>query len=200
MRKEEFLKALKKKLAGLPKQEVEERIGFYAEMIDDRIDEGLSEENAVAEIGSVDEIASQIIADIPLTAIAKERIKPKRRLEVWEIVLLVLGVPIWLSIAISLFAVVISVGGAMLLSVLVAAWAIFAALVAVAVGGIFFAINVLLQGAPLQALAILGITFACAGLSILMFQGGISASKGIVWLWKKIFLGIKMLLAKKESV
>jgi uncharacterized membrane protein len=200
MRKEEFLKALKKKLSGLPKQEAEERIGFYAEMIDDRMEEGLSEEDAVAQIGSVDAIASQIIEDIPLTAIARERIKTKPRLEIWEIVLLVLGSPIWLSIAISLFAVVASVGGALLLSLLISVWAVFASLAGVAVGGVFFVIITLIQGAPLQALAMLGITLVCAGLSMLMFQGSIAASKGIVWLWKKMFLGMKKLLVKKERI
>ena len=199
MRKQEFLKALKKKLSGLPKDEAEERISFYAEMIDDRIEEGLSEEEAVSQVGSVDEIVSQVIADIPFSKIAKERIKPKRRLEIWEIVLLVLGSPIWLSIAIALFAVVASVGGAALLSLLVSVWAVFASLVGCAFGGLIVAIVLICQGSGLEGLAALGISIACAGFSILLFWGGMAATKGIVWLWKHLVLWVKMLFVKKES-
>ena len=63
MRKQEFIYQLWKKLSDLPKEEVEERLSFYAEMIDDRMEEGLSEEEAVAAIGSTDEIAGQIVDD-----------------------------------------------------------------------------------------------------------------------------------------
>ena len=80
MKKQEFLARLRKSLRGLPKNDVEERLTFYGEMIDDGIEDGLSEEDAVSRIGSVDEIARRTIADIPLAKIAKERIKPKRKL------------------------------------------------------------------------------------------------------------------------
>ena len=43
MRKWEFLSTLKNRLSGFPKQEVEERLNFYSEMIDDRMEEGLNE-------------------------------------------------------------------------------------------------------------------------------------------------------------
>ena len=44
MRKQEFLAQLRKALSGLPQDEIEERLTFYGEMIDDRMEEGLSEE------------------------------------------------------------------------------------------------------------------------------------------------------------
>lgn len=100
MDKQEFLSKLRAKLSGLPQKDLEERLSFYSEMIDDRIEEGLSEETAVKELGTVDEVAGQIIADIPLSKLVKERIKPKRALNVWEIVLLAIGSPIWLSLII----------------------------------------------------------------------------------------------------
>ena len=100
MDKQEFLSKLRAKLFGLPQKELEERLSFYSEMIDDRIEEGLSEETAVKELGTVDVVAGQIIAEIPLSKLVKERIKPKRALNVWEIVLLAIGSPIWLSLMI----------------------------------------------------------------------------------------------------
>ena len=54
MNKQAFLERLRKALSGLPPKEQEERITFYSEMIDDRMEEGLSEEEeAVASIGTI---------------------------------------------------------------------------------------------------------------------------------------------------
>ena len=108
MTKIEFESALRARLAELPKSEIDERIGFYIEIIDDRIEEGLSEEEAVAAIGSVEDIAVEIAADIPFVKIAKEKIRKRGKLRAWEIVLLAVGSPIWLSLAIAAFAVIIS--------------------------------------------------------------------------------------------
>lgn len=95
MKKDEFLVELRKKLNGLPKEEIDSRIDFYGEMIDDRIDEGKSEELAVAEMGTIDEVVQDIAKDTPLLKLVKERIKPKRSFKGFEILLLVLGFPLW---------------------------------------------------------------------------------------------------------
>ena len=89
MTKQEFLVDLGLGLSCLPQEDAEERLSFYSEMIDDRIEEGLSEEEAVREMGAVDGIVSQIVAEVPLSKLVKKKIKPKRRLRAWEIVLLV---------------------------------------------------------------------------------------------------------------
>ena len=39
MNKQEFLMRLREGLSGLPQNEIEERLTFYSEMIDDRIEE-----------------------------------------------------------------------------------------------------------------------------------------------------------------
>lgn len=107
MSKQEFLERLRKGLSGLPQNDIEERLTFYSEMIEDRKEDGISEEEAVSAVGTVDEIVAQVVSEIPLVKIAKERIKPKRRLSVGEIVLLILGSPIWLSLGIAAFAVIL---------------------------------------------------------------------------------------------
>ena len=73
MTKLEFLESLEKGLSGLPKNDIDERIAFYSEIIDDRIEEGLSEEDAVSKIGKIDEVISQIIADTPINKLVKEK-------------------------------------------------------------------------------------------------------------------------------
>ena len=77
MSKTDFLIKLREMLSGLPQDEIADRLMFYGEMIDDRIEEGLAEEQAVAEVGSVDEIAVQIMEEIPVskTVIADKKEK-----------------------------------------------------------------------------------------------------------------------------
>ena len=71
MNKIDFLLLLHDKLSALPAEEVEEGLNFYSEMIEDRIDEGMTEEEAVASVGSVDEIAAQIAADYTVECICE---------------------------------------------------------------------------------------------------------------------------------
>ncbi len=198
MRKEEFLGELARGLSGLPREDIEERLGFYSEMIDDRMEEGLSEEEAVAGIGSVEEIVSQIVSEIPLTKLVKERVKPKRGLRAWEIILLVLGSPVWLSILIAVFAVVFSVF-VVLWSVVAALWAVEFALGVSAAAcfgmGVFF----LVQGRFLKAMALLGAACICAGLFFILFIGVRAVTKGTLILTKKIVVGIKSLFIRKEN-
>ena len=63
MDKAQFLEELKRRLSGLPQSELEERLLFYSEMIDDRVEDGLTEEEAVAGIGSVDALVEQIMTN-----------------------------------------------------------------------------------------------------------------------------------------
>lgn len=198
MTKAEFITELKKRLSGLPMRELEESLSFYGEMIDDRIEDGLPEEDAVKDVGEISEIAEQIISEIPLTTLAKERIKPKRRIKAWETVLLVLGSPIWLSLLIAAFAVTVSVY-AVLWSVIVSVWAAFGAFVGGSVGGVgAFAVFVCTADIP-SALVMLSGGAVCAGLAIFTFIGCKAATGGIVRLTVKIPLTVKKLFVKKEA-
>ena len=196
MSKHEFLTQLRKGLSGLPQDEVEERLTFYREMIDDRMEEGLSEEDAVCAIGNLDELISQIIADIPITKLVKEKITPKKKLQAWEILLLVLGSPIWLSLGIAAFAVGISVY-AVLWSLIISLWAVFASLVACAVGGVLACLALTMGGNGASGIAMLAAGIVCAGLSIFLFYGCEAATNGTVILTKKIAIGIKNCFIKK---
>ena len=104
MTKKEFLAALRRKLRTVPQAELRERLGFYSEIIDDKMEEGLTEGEAVADVGNIDEIATQILADVEIP-----EIKSKAAASPWQIILLIIGSPIWLSILISVYAVMWSV-------------------------------------------------------------------------------------------
>lgn len=196
MNKQEFISNLRQKLSGLPMREVEERLAFYSEMIDDRMEEGRTEEEAVAEIGSVDEIASQIIADIPLVKIAKEKIKPKRRMRAWEIVLLAVGSPVWLSLAIAVLAVILSLY-VTLWSVIVSLWAGFGALVGCAFAGVVAGAVLSLGNTPLAGVALIAAGIFCAGFSILWFLGCKWLTREILLLTKRVVPWFKKCLTRR---
>jgi uncharacterized membrane protein len=199
MRKQEFMDRLREKLSDLPIAETEERLGFYEEMIDDRMEEGLSEEEAVAAIGSPDEIAAQIIEEIPLKKIVKEKIKPKRKLSVLEIVLLVVGFPLWFPLLIVVPFSVIASLYATLWSVIVSLWAVFGSLIGSAAGVLVGGVCFIAVGYMPSGIVLIGASLFCAGLSVFLFFGCKAATKGTVWLTKRIALGIKNLFIRKEK-
>lgn len=188
MNKQEFLKKLRKNLSGLPKKEQEERLTFYAEMIEDHMEEGLSEEEAVSAVGSVDEIMAQAAADTPKTS---------RKLSAGALLLLILGSPIWLSLGIAAFAVIFSLY-ASLWSVVLSLWAVFASLAAVAVASVPACIIFTAGGNGASGIAVLAAGLVCAGLSIFLFYGCRAATKGAFTLTKKPAIWIRNHINKKE--
>ncbi len=198
MNKQDFLTQLQKGLSGLPKNDIDERLSFYSEMIDDRIEDGLSEDEAVSEIGDVDTIVSHIIAETPLSRIVKEKIKSKHTVKAWEIILLVLGSPIWLPLLIAAFVVILSVY-IVLWSVIFSLWMFWISLVFCTVGSIAASILFTCCGNGLTGLAMVGVGFFSAGLSVFMFFGCKAVTKSIILLTKKIASGIKNCFIKKEE-
>lgn len=179
MNKQEFLKNLRSSLSNLPQEEIEERIIFYSEMIDDRIEEGLSEEEAVSAVSTVDETLTQSTNEQPTP-------KTKRKLRSWEIILLILGSPVWFSLLIAVFAVVIAI--------YVSLWAAFVAVASSALSCIILGVLLAFSGKALMGVASIGVGIALAGLSIFFFYGSLAATKGSIFLTKKLFQ-----LNKKEA-
>ncbi len=198
MSKQDFLNKLKAELSGLSAADMDERLAFYAEMIDDRMEDGLTEEEAVAAIGTVEDIAAQIIADIPFSRIARERIKPSRRLRGWEIALLVMGVPLWLPLGIAAMAIIVAVY-ASLWSVIISLWAVFASLACCGPCGVAAGVYFAISGTPLPGIVTVGAGLVCAGLAIFAFFGCKAATVGTLRLTRKVAIGIKKSLIAKEG-
>lgn len=188
MTKLEFLDVLHDKLSGLPENEIEERLAFYNEMIDDGIEEGLSEEEAIARIGAIED------TDVP---ISKPENK-KQKLSPWVIVLLVIGAPLWISLLVAAFSVVISLYAA-LWSAIVSLWATEVALWGYVLGGLLLGIVQLCTGSASAGVAYIGMALVCVGLSLFLFYGCKAATKGAGWLTKKIANSIRDCF-KKEKV
>ena len=198
MSKQEFLVRLREELSGLPQDDAAERLAFYNEMIDDLVEDGLSEEAAVAEIGPVDKIVSQIIAETPLPRLVKERMRTKRRLQAWEIILLVLGFPVWLPLLIAAVAIVLSVY-IVIWAVVLSLWAVEISFIAGALGGAAAGALFLCLGDGQQGLLMLSAGIMLAGLSIFLFFGCRAITGGAAILTKKIAWGMKSLFLRKEN-
>lgn len=198
MNKEEFLSKLRIKLSGLPKQEVEDHLLFYSEIIDDKVEDGMSLGEAIIDIGSVDEIKEQIIKDISLRKIIKERIKPKKRLNTWTIVLLSLGSPIWLSLVIAFVAVIFSLY-ASLWAITISMYSIFISLATVGLLGPISGVLAIVNNDLSSGLFILSMSLICIGIAIFAYYGCKITTK-LMWKFtKKISLGIKKIFIKKEN-
>ena len=199
MKKQVFLNELSRRLQGLPQEDIEERLGFYSEIIDDSIEEGLTEEEAVAKIGTVDEVIAQIASETPLYGLVKEKLKKKRTLRGWEIALIIIGSPIWFSLLIAALAVVFSL--------YVSVWAIiisfYAVALANAVSGIATPILSFVvftkAGNPAGIFCGFGAGLVCLGLSALFLALSLLLTKAVVLLTKKTVLGIKSGLIGKEN-
>ena len=194
MNKEQFLASLRERLDGLSQEDVSERLAFYSEVIDDRVEDGLTEEDAVAQLDSVDDIAERIRAEIP----ASRPVKEKRRANGLVILLLVLGSPVWISLLAAAFSVVVSVYAAVW-SVMISLWAAELSLIVGAVAAFLAAGVFLFTGSCSVGLALLAAGLFCTGLMIFLFYGCLATTRGLWWLTKRFTLGIIGLFTRKDG-
>lgn len=189
MNRQEFLDSLRAGLSGLPQEDIEKSLEFYGEVIDDYMENGLSEEEAVKEIGSVDEIVGQILSETPLPKLIRAKVTPNHTLKVWEIVLIVLGSPVWFSLLLAAVVTVFAVYAA-IWSVVIA---VYAVVLAFAISGMILLVN------SIGVLLFAGAGLTLIGLSILLFFAANAIAKGMLVLSRKFILFIKSLFIRKEE-
>lgn len=198
MNKREFLNSLGARLTGLPDEDAARYLDYYSEMIDDRVEEGMSEEEAVADLGSIESIFSSVIAETPITKLVGEKLRKQSSLKGWHIALLVLGAPLWIPLLIALLAVIFAVF-VTLFSLIVSAFAVVASFAATAVGCAAGGFHALLSGRIADGATLIGVGLFFAGLTVLACVGAIAFSKLIVKLIRAIVLFIKTRFAGKEK-
>ena len=199
MNKDSFLLALRNRLSGLPQEDIDASVDYYSEMIDDRIEDGLSENDAIKAIGNIEDIISQILSETSLHKLVKEKVRPKRNLKTWEIILLAVGSPVWFPIMLSLFII--------FLAVYIVLWAVVIALyscnIALEDSSIVSAsadISMFLSDRTTGGIFLIGASLVCAGLAILLTLGSNRCTKGIVLASKKFLLFIKSRFIKRRDV
>lgn len=197
MTKQLFLNELSAALHGLSREERYRTLSYYDELIDDRVEDGQSEE-AVESLGSPEQIAREILGEEePAPSTSKGR-------KVWLIVLLVLGFPLWgsllLTAAILLLCVYICLFLPVFLLGVLALGCLASALIGV-VGTPFLIVDVgLLTGGLPAGLFQLGMSVALLGLAVLSALGFYFTGKATVKAGRAIWRGIRRSFSKKGRV
>ena len=203
MRKEAYLDLLRMKLMEADIPGMDQMVDFYAEMIDDRMEDGMMEEEAVASMENIDSIVSQARADRPITDLVTARMKESHEAAKKEghgtrwMVLAIIGFPVWFPLLVAFFAV--------LLAVYVSLWAVVIALYAVefalgigaaalCVGGF----GVLFGWIPFVTfMAGWGIALMAAGLFLLLWKPISSLAGLLIRVIKATFRKIKGIFVKR---
>ena len=175
MNKQAFLQALRERLSGLPETDIEKIVAYYSESIDDRVEDGLTEAEAVGALGSLEEIVAQLPAEPPV----KAKGKTGRRLKAWEIILLVLGSPVWLPLLVAAVWVLLAVY-VVLWSVVLVLYAVAASFAAGAAAGVLGCIQYLFAGSFAPGILYFGAGLFCVGAALLLFPAANAAAKGII--------------------
>ncbi len=107
MNKKDYLDALAKALDCLSREKRSEILSFYQEAIDDRIEEGMSEEEAVCAMGPVRLAAESILRGAPVVRERWRKQGAKSPALLW--VLVIAGSPLWIPLAFAFLLAVASV-------------------------------------------------------------------------------------------
>lgn len=198
MTKQQFDSMLRQKLNGLPAEDIERSADFYAELIEDRMEEGMSEEEAVAALGDAAEIAAGILADTPIQKLIREKVRPKRKMKAWEIVLLVLGSPLWISMILAAVSCIAAVY-ICLWTVVIAFYAAAAALLLGFPVGICTGIYFMTQGKIASGFFMIGAGICAGGLAVFVYFLSNAAAKGVILLTKTCARAVKKAIIGKEK-
>lgn len=197
MTKLEFLEKLNSRLQALPEGELQDTLSYYDEMIDDKTESGLSEEEAVFELGSPEDVARETLLNLPLPTLIKQKCKRKNPWKGWEIALLCIGAPVWLPLALAAIALAF-VAYALIWVGVAVLWAVEVAL-AIASLVSLFATFPLLFSSPPNALFNFGLAFLCAGVCTIGAFGCLKLSKLTYELNIYLLKKIKSTIIRRDS-
>lgn len=177
MNKQEYLAQLRAALACLPEGEIEESVAFYTEMIDDRVADGLTEEEAAAQLDDPKAAARAIIADLPVVPRTVVRTKQRNRVLYWTLV--ILGSPLWLTLLLAAGMLVLA-GLLTIWCLILGLWLLAAGLLAGGPLGIGVCLWALAVGQPAYGVFELGSGLLCFGLGLFCLHGAVAASKTLM--------------------
>lgn len=177
MRKDDYLARLRACLAQLDGEEREAQLAYYEELFQDMAEDGLSEEEIAARLGEPEAVAEELLAEMPMAALVKSRVRPKGGWTALNVALLILGAPIWLPLVFTALALV----GSFFLVLFTLALALVVTVLALAAGAITLPFAVLFGGSALPLLLAFGL--ALIGLGLLI-PGALLVAKAFRGLWK----------------
>ncbi|HEY2420426.1 MAG TPA: DUF1700 domain-containing protein [Neobacillus sp.] len=181
MNKAVFLSELASKLEALPRTEVNKSLAFYSEIIDDRMEEGMDEEEAIGGLGNIEEIAREVMLDAtPLQKI----ILPSDPISKLDYTLLILSIPLLILLFALIFLFYVTIW-----LVIIALFLVEFSFVLAGIAGIVAAIIDFSNNIPFNSLMIVG-GLICLGLGIFTFAPIKKVCKKIMglttWFMRKI--------------
>lgn len=196
MNKSEFLYALRRGLAQLPEQEIEKQLAYYSELIDDMVEDGMNEYEATERLGDIDGIVRGVLEDTPLPLLVRTKVKPSGGWSTMNILLLVLGFPIWFPLLITFFALFITFY-AVIWVLIICAFIVVLALGITAVA-LIISFIICLTRSVVSAIMVLGSAIAIAGITVLAYLLAVWMTKALIKGTGSLARGIKSLFIKKE--
>lgn len=196
MKKEKFLSELRSKLKGLPKDDLESRLSFYEEAINDRISCGKSEDEAVEDLGSVDTIVEEIADQTPYFTLVKEKRRLRRKLSLATVLLLIIGFPLWFPLALVGFVLAVVLYVVLWILILMPGIASLASLGYGVICLIAMFANIVSED---PYLIYLGASIGSIGVGIMLIPAAIYSVKGFIKLTRLIFIRRKTKLIKREE-
>lgn len=198
MTRVEFLHLLEQELQSLPKEERERSLAFYDELLQDRMEDGMEEAQAVAALESPRAIAEGILMETPLPKLVKEKVKRESRgMPVWAVVLLIVGSPVWVPLLIG--------AAVTYLALYVGLWsvviALYATAFALAVSGLALLVGIagFFIGEAANALAQVGLALVCMGAALFVGVFAHYGAKALVKVIRVTARGLKRMFMRKEA-
>ncbi len=203
MTREVFEKELRRRLSdgGLSAEEQERSVSYYLEMIEDRMEDGMTEAEAVAALGYVGDLAREILLEAPLAVLMKQKLRPKKeyagRERTWLIVLAILGAPIWLSLVAAAFSVIVAVYATVFALIV----SVFATVIALFLSGVLLIPGawIILPETGIGTLGIIGAALVLIGIALLLVIPAKWAVLGLCRLTVLFMRGIKALFVGKKK-
>ncbi len=140
----------------------------------------------------------RIADELSMAKAVGSTLRQKKKRKTWQIILLVIGSPLWLSFIVA--AVCVFLGAYVVLwSAVFTFYAVFASLAVFAVGCLAGATALLFTGHPLQWVFVTGAMLMCAGLAVPFLFGSNKVAKGTVALSGGIWRGLKRRFAVRRE-
>ena len=176
MTRDEFLNRLCELLACLPADQVEETKAFYAEAIADRMEDGMTEEEAVAAMGAPGQVAESTLDELPAVPRAIAKTRRKSNVLLW--VLAIAGSPVWVPL-LAAFAIVALAVYVCIWILALCVWIVALAFGVVGTASLAFAVAGVSIGHIPYVFAMVGVGLAFIGLALLVGAGAWVVSKQI---------------------
>lgn len=196
MNKKEFLNDLDSKLDFLTEEERNKTLNYYSEIIEDRIESGASEEEAVLQMESTEVIAKKLMTENNTQKNTSEKVLDfidklfEKHGYLFVLAIVIFSIPLWTPI------VGVILGLVCTMFLILFAMIAFGAIGSVAALGI--GISFITQSL-LSAISALGVSMVCAGFAVLVTIGTVKLISMMSNFFKKVYQDITERSKKRRN-